>query len=661
MEQIIKKHVKIDDIGHFKPSGALGQIDREWEERIPVPQPVQPPPQPPAEPPQPVEAFNIWTPKDSMATYIPKKSPAVVALMERVDINLSHSGKVLSNKCMGRISVFNYGTKDRLWDLSVKLMNMDLTNIPYPEFEKIELSPQKSAFFDYTINKSPDNIVVREFINTLKPTDLDTGDEVPFLSIDGKGDVYFTIVVGNRGTSPVRNVRLHKVFPEPFMAPEIVEVSDGKPEVSVGEAVWTIPNIPPGQGMYLVLRVRANIKDLTPIDTGEINLIGSTSGVISDLDMEEYQALSRNDYFVVVEEFEEVGKWKCQVRFTNTSEFPVKITAILVKDPKTKQTYLEKDNIDIEIQPEDTWESDEWIISSKERPSFINSIDFKIIPEVIKNTKTTIHLEPMKLPILALSMEKDVSPRTIKGNTKTRLTADVNVLNMGSGPLGEVIVLEEIPAPVMPPGREDIIVFCNNQKVDPSGFNVELRPEDRDESKDHILRITIDKFAQDGDRFQPGSVLHITYPMIAINPKPHRAFRFSTEGTGLGPLGKIRISSKVSVSEVPEVHTIPSLRKYSFGKNIEPGSGPGEYRVKLRIKNFGETKLLNTRIMDLVPSGFIVSNASPEPEIHDHLSFMRLIWDIGDLDLGGDAMVVYTITGNGKFDPGEAQVLYDEQ
>jgi len=70
----------------------------------------------------------------------------------------------------------------------------------------------------------------------------------------------------------------------------------------------------------------------------------------------------------------------CRFICDNTSSFEVEILKIQVRDSASNQMYLNLTMPKLRVPPNQTWESEPWMVEGKDRPSFIKTLVLNVIP-----------------------------------------------------------------------------------------------------------------------------------------------------------------------------------------------------------------------------------------------------------------------------------------
>jgi len=581
-------------------------------------------------------------------------SKAIIDMREREKATLSLEGDLVEHNAVGTISVHNLSDKDRIWDIDVGLRNEDPeVEMDFDRLTLKELDPGERGSKEYRMRRLEPSIAVEEVV-TAHP-DLPQSYILPkdqssrvFLQLGLKNLEtigYSEVIVSKRIPKDLKNI----IFPGDI--PEDVSIEEGK-------LIWRIARLEPAE--VRVLRYEGEVRpaEAMPIPIGDVEVKGHTTEITSKIVVTSFEAMCRNMYFIEADETEEPGEWACRFVCENTSQFEVEVLRVEVQDPVTKEVYLNLDGPGIFISPEERWESETWLVSQKDRPTFVKNLVLNVIPGIRKRADFDLLRRGGDFFPASLAFEKNFDRRRVEAKRETDITATLFIENTGAAELEQVIIRDKVPRYMMPPAPSSIMVERDGMRLT-DNIGTYIEPDGGGPLDDKVLYIRIDDLSQFGGPLNKGDRITITYRAKTYRPEPNTKITAPAEVDARPYLpGPVITGQDMAGAPIIDVQQV--LRKFSIGKSIEQGSGPGIYNIELLYRNRGNQPVSELVLKDLIPENFEGKDFSREPEMEvtpEGITILR--WSIPSVDAGETMVISYSIKGEGEYHPRDAQIFYN--
>jgi uncharacterized repeat protein (TIGR01451 family) len=615
---------------------------------------------------------------------------ALAKITENVDVKQDHYVNVDSIEYNGELRIENPSKENRLWDLDLLLENADLTDLDSNEIEIKELGTEEddnSYVEEFQIeDKAKNLLLVKEFINTqpdaddiLNLSDIESelskyedklnDDEIEeeeedfeneteeyslesFAISKGKTNIVtFAIAIKNLFEKPASNIKITKELPADFEHIQVVKTTQGDADTSGDQIVWNIQSLAPDRVILLKFTAEISIESIETRSTGEISIeFQGNSPFAKGLDIEEFEAFSRNRFYVdTIERDEEPGVWDAKLVFENSSDFIYELTKADVSSLEDEtQMLLEIDPENIpKIPPRAKWHSKKWEFESDEYPRFKREIEFKVVPYFQTIVAGTMAISDVELSIASITGEFSYEKLEVPTFKVEDVEAKLEITNNGSAPLNEVRVIQTDFSEYYTPAESgDVQILLDGDEIDDTIASVEY--------EDNSFKINmLDLKDSEMGMFEPDSTLEFIYP-IHIESPPRDA-RFESEITCLAntypPAEEVEF-----IPEVPIIEAVHMRRKLRSGKEVMPVGELGRYSIVLWVKNVGNTAVQDVVVMDKVPDNFEYGDFSMEPEITDEVGEDTLKWTIEEIEPDQEIEITFEITGSGEYKASEAQV-----
>jgi hypothetical protein len=577
-------------------------------------------------------------------------SHAMIHIKEDEDVRISPNGDLIAHDARGIVSVRNLSDTDRLWDIDVNLH--EESGVALVDFENIfatELEPKTKVSKDYRISERAPSIMLHEAISTHPDY-----PESLILKKDKSTKIKFEVGVKNVASVPYRGVVLNKTLPEKLSN---VTIAEGPEDATTkdGKLQWRVNTLGPGE--VRMLRYEGEIEPTTEdISIGEVVIQATGEDTISKFVFTAYNAMCRNMYFIEADETDEPGVWLCRFICDNTSTFEVEILKVQVRDSASNQMYLNLTMPKLRVPPNQTWESEPWMVEGKDRPSFIKTLVLNVIPGLSTEMNYKLTKDAGVFQVGSLEFTKTFDKNKAIAGRITDLAGKLVIENVGTAPLEHIVVRDLFPTFLATPSniRVERSSIPLNENV-----NFTMSPEGAGPTENKVLSVFINDLSQYGGALTRGEKIVITYNTQVFKPTPKSQIVADAEVDGR-PLMPGPVVSAQDVGKVPTIGILQILRKFSIGKSIEQGAEVGEYNIGILYKNRGNQPIKDLVIKDILPRNFTGAEYTIDPQAEATVDQGTILtWNIPLLDQGETTRILYKIKGEGEYHPSDAQIFYN--
>jgi hypothetical protein len=581
-------------------------------------------------------------------------SGAMINFHEKEDVRLDIDGGVTEHIVKGKISVENRSDDDRIWDVDVAIHEeTGIAALDFGNLASQEIQPQKAVGREYRIDLPEPSIAVEEVIST--------HPDLPESRVVLRGEQTHTILqlgLKNLAIIPYKNVIIKKAVPRELK--NIMFPGDTIEDVAIeeGSLVWRISKLEPGE-----MRILRYEGDLDPnvtdkIPTGDVNVSANSEDIITNIVVDSFEAMSRNMYFIEADETEEPGEWMCRFVVENTSQFEVEVVRVEVKDPKTGRIYVNLESPGVYVSPKNRWETDAWMISQDDRPSFIKNLVLNIVPGLSKQIDYKLIKDGGNFYPASISFKKSFDKRKVEAKRTTDIVTTLTVENTGYADIEQVFIRDSLPRYFMPPDPSSLTVEKAGLPLS-DNVGIHIEPDQVDPTRDQMLFIRIDDLSKFGGPLRSGERLVIEYLTAVHRPEPNETIEAPSEVDARTYLAGPVIPGE-DVAGAPVIDTLQILRKFSVGKSIEQGVAPGEYRIELLYRNRGSNPIKDLALKDIIPENFKGGGFTIQPVMDSTPEGITLLeWTISKVDPGQSVIISYSIKGEGEYHPTDAQIFYN--
>ncbi|MFO8051105.1 MAG: hypothetical protein R6V01_05330 [Thermoplasmatota archaeon] len=583
-----------------------------------------------------------------------EESGAVIEFKEDEEVHLNVDGTVKAHGTRGIISVNNRSEKDRIWDVNVEfeedtgIARMDFSNLPAKEID-----PQKRISREYGIALPEPSIAVEEVIST--------HPDLPESRVILKGEpshIILQLGIKNLAIIPYSNMLIRKKIPKQLK--NVMFPGDTGEDVAIdeGDLLWRIPAIKPGEMRVLRYEgdIDPNVNDSIP--TGDVLVEANGEDILTNIVVSDFHAMCKNMYFIEADETDEPGEWVCRFVVENTSDFEVEIIRVEVKDPRSGSVFLNMDTPGYYVKPDERWESDSWLITREERPSFIKNLVLNVVPGLSQSINYRLMKEGGSFYPAAVSFKKDFDKKEVEAKRSTDISATLTVENTGYADIEQVFIRDTLPRYFLPPDPSSLRVEKAGVPLS-DNVGVHVEPDEVDPSTPQKFYIRVDDLSRYAGPLRPGERLLINYTTTVYRPEPEERIEAPAEVDSRTYLPGPVITAE-DTAGAPVISTLQVLRKFSIGKSIEQGSGSGEYNIELMYRNRGSDPISDLVMKDIIPENFKGYNYSEKPNEETTPEGMSILeWNIPKVEPGERLIISYSLRGEGEYHPTDAQIFYN--
>jgi len=472
------------------------------------------------------------------------------------------------------------------------------------------------------------------------------------ISIDKENTVTFAIGMINLFEKPVSNVKVVKSVPDDFSNVLIRDTSVGRAETEGNKVVWTIDKLEPQRTALLKFTCGIYVTDIEKRKTGTIEVTyQAASSFAGGLDIEKYDAYTRNKFFIdTVERDEEPGVWDCKLVFENPSEFIIQLFNADVYSPEDESTkYVDIDPKDVPLIPAGAqWHSRKWKYESEEYPAFRKKLEFRVMPDFQTTVNGSIAISDVILEIASITGQMDYDITQVPTYLEKDVVASLKMVNNGSAPLNEMYIVQQyFTGEFQPPKAEEITLIWDGDEVELESNSVSFDGS--------IFKISLtDLRNKSTGMFKPESSIEFKYPVHSINPVQEATF----ESEIMYLANTYPVSQELEFKpEVPMIEALHLRRRFRIGKEVVPIGKLGNYQIILTLENIGTAPLQGITLLDKVPDNFEYGSYSGgTPDITDEVGQDTLKWTIDLLKAEESVEITYEISGTGEYSPSDAQL-----
>ena len=585
-----------------------------------------------------------------------KDSGAMIEFLESEKVHMGVDSSIRDHNASGIISLHNRSDKDRIWDVGVTFHeDMGIAKLDTDNIGAKEIEPGKSVSKTYGMYLHEPSIALEEVITT--------HPDIPESRVViGGRQSHVVVQLGIKNLAPINyeQILLIKEVPQelkniifPAENPEDVKIEDGK-------LIWKIPRMEHGE--MRVIRYEGDLEATTstPIPAGDIHLTATGDEIITNIVVDSFEAMCRNMYFIEADETEEPGEWICRFVVENTSDFEVDVMKVEVQDAINGRVYLDIEDHNVSVAPGGRWESDSWLVSGSERPSFIKNLVLNVVPGLLKRSNFELIKEGGEYYPAGLSFKKSFDKSKVEAKRDTDITAQLIIENTGGADIEHIFIRDSLPKYFLPPSQSMLRVEKGGIELR-DNIGVHVEPEDAGPTSDQMFFIRIDDLSRFGGPLKQGERMVIKYMTTVHRPEPEERMIAPAEVDARSSLPGPVISGQ-DTAGAPVVETMQVLRRFSVGKSIEQGSTEGEYHIELLYRNRGNNPISDLVLRDIIPENFNGTQYSVTPlEEATPEGITILEWSFEKIQPGQSIVISYSLKGEGEYHARDAQIFYNSQ
>ncbi len=580
------------------------------------------------------------------------KSKYKVSIVEALDFKTEYDGKITESSVNGTVLVRNGGSKNRIWDIDLKLAGGDKADLP-KEIHIPELDPGEEWKQEYKIKIGKDDTPLLKVVEALDTfPDTAQKSQVFVYDKDSKGQVaQIVLTAENTGEAKLSEVTIKKAIPADFNDVDIVKTDDGRAKRDGNEIVWTIEELEGGKSASMELKVKVVTNEKKAFKSGEVSAkYFVAAGTYSGLKPEFVDGWSDQIHFVDRDERdEEPDVWDCTFEFRNRSEFPMKLEHynFVFGDENTETKVIDEKLDDVIIQAGETWKAKPWDLKSEDEPTFSENINYSVIAEAESRLSMSQTLTPIELRILALEGRKTFSQNRIASYRESTIDATIQVITQGKAPIDRIRMEDRIPANFKNPLKENMKIAIEDKAIPTDDFDFTFEPAGEDLSHERKMIIEIKDVLENIGELDDDTKINIMYPLVAYKPPKDTSYTAPILFQGF-----IKPAGVIEWAFTPDPITVAHERRRTHvGKSIAPGALKGDYDIVLIYENKGDAPKTDVKIADFVPTGFSVTSAAEvkdvQPEKAGQKDGTMLTWTFKEVAANEEIEIKYSIHGEG--------------
>ncbi len=556
----------------------------------------------------------------------------------------------------GVLSVHNTSERCRIWNVRVLLDgSQSRTDIPEDTLSAGEIEAGGIWDHGYSVTISEPIMELTEIFDTC----YEESSEEPHwaYSFGNRNPVRITIRVKNTTNGQLDNIILNKTIPPELSNVEIESTTSGTATYDEGtrQIVWKEFVIYPEEDSVLKITAVGNAEDVDSKNAGE--LVVSYRGDDQQRSSLKPDMTALTEFLTGIETAEsQPNQWECILECSNESDLMIRLDKAEVyftpEDGGSKQIMIDKAPSK-EMAPDSDWTAS-FNVESKSPPKCTQEIIYTPMRKVTKRVLGTITKTPLQIPVYRINYSKEFDPPNVSSSDKTPVEVTIEVTNIGSAALNEIVIEDNLPDDVMPPKKEHVNIWVRGEEFT-------MDPEDQDPEKPHHITIVLKDLKETVGVLKPGESIKINYAIMAWRSRPEKEYPSPIKcRANIYPPGH-----PTETGSSPDGHKIGIIykkRRIAVKKAINKGDSPGEYIVMIVAENKGEVTVENVVVTDWIPSKFQYISTDPmeeEPSLSTVEDGMNLIWKWTRMNPGDKKRINITIKGEGEYERREPEVTTD--
>ena len=573
----------------------------------------------------------------------------IIDFTETEDCTLTPDNEVAEIKVSGVVSIINPSEKNRIWNVKLKLDNIEGTSISENELNVGEVDVKSQWSKNYNVEAEYPLLKVQEIIDTAPQIK----SSVPHtnLAYGITTNVIFTIKLTNVSDAHITDIQVLKSLPAAFGQPEIEKPTAGKVTFHPKnrEIIWKDFELYPNGDVELKFKVEITPEKGEPYSGGPLTVTyvaeSKTRSSLTPLLLAETSAYVGGSE---EEDPRQPNRWICVFDFNNDSDYPLRVNRATVMQVFSdgKKDVLIEEYPNTVVNPGETWEK-EYSIESPEPPILERYVDYSVEFDIHRKVIGHIEKQPKPLPVAKVDAELRFMPPEVDAYTKTPTTAILTITNTGSALLDEISSIVDLPRDFKPPAEPDVSMSKGDTPI--QNVQVTVVPSDDDPTKPHTITITASDLISTIGGVQPGEGVVCEFPVISWSPRPMVDYitTYKIKANASPP-----IEPTIFEGESVKIGIRYVRRRLSVFKTVQPGKNPGEYIIPIKFVNNGEVAVENVTLSDFIPPGYEVVSWEPtdlEPNVEKTEEGATISWTFKRIEKGNQILLKYVIKGEGPY------------
>jgi hypothetical protein len=562
----------------------------------------------------------------------------------------------------GVLSVNNVSEKSRIWNVRVFLGDTrESTNIGEETIPAGEVEAGGAWETTYDISAETPIMTLTEVFDTCEEVKT---EEPHWAYAFGKDNpVKITITLKNETEWQIDNIVLNKTIPSELTDISIEAVKSGTAEFDEGTGIvaWKDFLVYPQEESTIVITATGRVSDVDQKGAGDLVVTYRGEDQIRSVLAPDMTALT--EFLTGIETAEnEPNSWECTLECSNESDLVVRLDkAEVYLEPESggdKEKMIDEAPA-LELVPDQEWKSS-FEVSSKSPPKCTQEVIYTPTNVVTMRVLGTIDKTPQPVPVYRIEYSKAFDPPEVASFDKSPVEVTIEVTNIGTAKLNEVLIEDNLPDDVMPPTTEYVEVFVKGEKYE-GEVEISVDPDDQEPETPHKLTIKIADLKESVGELEPGESVKINYSIMTWKSRPEKEYpspiRCSANTYPPGLEAEV-----ASDDDGHKIGVVYKKRRISAKKGINKGSEAGEYIVQLVIENRGEVTVENVRVIDWIPTGFEFVSVEPaelEPSQAKADGGTNLNWTFERMNPDDKKKIRVTVRGEGEYERREPEVTSD--
>lgn len=586
----------------------------------------------------------------------------VIDLEENEKCRTGQFNELEKSEVSSVLSVKNVSETNRIWNVRVLLADSTGgTDIEEEELIAGEIDAGSQWEHNYAVDIEAPLLVVREVFDTC--SEVDTEDPHWAYAFGRANPVEIVLIVKNNSNGVIDNIIVNKTMPEE-LSQVMVQVSEkGSAEYDEGtkQVFWKDVQVNPGEEARLSITAVGEVEDSEMKSAGELVVSYRAEGQQrSSLDPD---MTGLTEFLTGIETAEtEPNCWEVTLECSNESDLMVRLdkAQIFLHPEEGGEKQLKVDEKPgFEMEPGQEWTTS-FEVKSKSPPKCTQEVVYTPMRVIKKRVLGKIVKEPQPIPVYEIKYTKTFDPPEVSSFDKTPIEVNIDIENVGSASINEIVVEDHLPEDVMPPKKEHVTIWIAGEEYN-GPFDLQMEPDNQDPETPHKLTFTIGGLKEIVGELEPGKSVRINYAVMAWKSRPEKEYPSPIHITAniVPPGHATEISSEEGKHEIGVVY---KKRRISAKKAINKGAGAGEYSVLLVVENRGEVTVENVKVTDWIPSGFEFVSVEPpeeEPTLSQVEDGTNISWLWTRMNPGDKKKLRVNVRGEGEYERREPKVVSD--
>ncbi|MHA1882173.1 MAG: hypothetical protein ACTSUO_03930 [Candidatus Thorarchaeota archaeon] len=591
-----------------------------------------------------------------------EKKSVIIDIEETEKTRIGEFSKLESITTTGVLSVNNISERARIWNVRVLLgESRQSTDIEAESLPAGEVDAGGKWETDYTVDVSKPILKLTEVFDTCGEI---ATDEPHWAYVHGKNNhVRITLTVKNETDVQLEDVILNKTIPPELSDITIESAKSGSAEYDEGtrQVVWKDLVLYPNEDSTLVIGAIGRVEDGETKHAGEIVVDYKGEGQQRSVLMPDMTALT--EFLTGIETAEnEPNQWECILECSNESDIMVRLDKAEVylspEDGSEKVKKIEEAP-ELEMTPGQEWTT-KFEIGSKSPPKCTQEVVYTPMNKVTNRVIGTVEKTAQPIPVVHIDYTKTFDPPEVNSFDKTPVEVKIEVKNVGTAKLNDILVVDNLPDDVMPPKKEHVTISIRGSEYT-GEYGVTINPDDQEPETPHTLTFEINGLKDGVGELMPGEVLTIEYAIMAWRNRPEKEYPSPIQcDANTYPAG---ITATVAgEGDTHKIGIVYKKRRISTKKAINKGADAGAYVVMLVVENKGEVTVENVRVTDWIPSGFEYISTDPaeeEPTVSPVSDGTTMEWLWTRMNPGDKMSLRINVHGEGEYERREPEVVSD--